>query len=1219
MTLRHYQQALASLLFLLAVAPCGFAQEFRATLSGRVADAGGAAIAGAKVTARSLQTGVETDATTNADGNYTIPFLLPTAYQITVEASGFRRAVNERLELNVNDRRSVDFTLEVGTLEQTIDVTDDAPILEAESATRGQVIENLRVTELPLPAGRNPINLVNLAPGVQFAGNPQFIRPFDNGDNVQFSINGGLVRHNEFLLDGAPNNAVTDADLARTRSSNNIAFVPPVDATDEFKVMTNTYNAEYGRTSGGIINVTTKAGGNEFHGTVYDFIRRYQLDANTFQNNRNNRPPYAVEPGTGRNLGGRTLDDYGFNITGPLWLPKPVFGPLGFDARNRTFFHYTFQGYKEKLPDPGTTSVPSLLERQGDFSQSGLNIYDPLTTRPDPANPGRFIRDQFSCNGRLNVICPNRLNPVGLAVAGAFPTPNVGAANQRLNNFLLSPGIGTDDFKSHVARVDQAFGESQRMFFRYVYNRRDQFGYGDNRLPETSLGLDAQDPLVRLNHGAVVDSVTTLSPQSILNLRLSYTRFIQAAFRERSSPFDATQLGFPASFNAARPVSIVPRFQFEEYANFGPRNPSQNTTNVISFQPSLSRVAGNHSYKLGGDIRDLRVNAKGASFSWGGGQFLFNRNTTGRIPNTDSGGSAIASLLLGYPIVGADNNGNLLTGGTVDVLPQIAFQWRYYAVYLHDDWKITPKLTLNLGLRYDIETAPTERYNRQNRGFAFNQASPLASQIANRPGVANCPACANLRGGLLFAGVGGQPEAAFDQDYNNIQPRVGVAYRLFEKTVLRGGYGLFYLPQAEFGGTTGYSVSTPLIAARGGGGANDFIPGVTLSNPFPNGLVQPTGSALGQNTQLGGNIIFNLPTRRIPSTHQFSFGFQQELPWKFRLDVAYAGNRSFDLLTNNFNIGGARNINVLSAEQLAQFRANPAFFNESVPNPFAGLIPNNTTLNAPTIARRFLLLPYPQFGTVTQGLENVGKIWYNALQVQLEKRLGSGVTLVSSYTWSKAIGALTFLNDQDAAPTRAVTDDDRTHRLVLSGVWQLPFGKGRQFGGDVNRAVELLIGGWEYTWIANFQSGRPLNLPGNVDLIGDITADRDGLDRYFNNCVLPFGATQARRPNAARNGFESCSNPAFAVRGPNTLRTIPLRSSQIRLPFRPQFDMGLNKSFNFTERVRFQFRLETFNTFNTPFFGGPNTGNPLGETFGFVNRDQANQPRNVQLGFKLIF
>jgi hypothetical protein len=1210
---------LAAIIFLAATA---LSQEFRATLSGRVTDASGGAVSGAKVTVKNLKTNEESTATTNGEGYYTAPFLLPSDYGVTVEAGGYKRAVSGPLTLNVNDKRTLDLALEVGQLEQTVNVTSDAPLLEVDTATRGAVIENLRVTELPLNAGRNPINFVNLSPGVQFSGNPQFFRPFDNGDNVQFSINGGLVRHNEYLIDGAPNNAVTDADLARTRSSNNIAFVPPTDATQEFKVMTNTYDAQYGRTSGGIINVTTKSGGAAFHGAGYEFLRRYQLDANDTASNRAGRPRYSVEPGSGRNLGGHLLDDYGGTITGPLWLPGSVFGPLGYDARNKTFFMFTFQGYRESAPSVGVTNTPTALERAGDFSQSAFKVYDPLTTRLNPAfDPSRassagnpqYLRNQFPGN----VIPANRINPISAALVNSLPLPNFGAAGASFNNFLNSPGLGTEKFRSYVARVDQNFGENERMFFRYAHNRRDQFGFGANALPETSLGLDAQDPLVRLNDGGVVDSVTTLSSRTILDMRVTYTRFIQAAYRTRSSPFDATSIGFPSSFSSARPVSIVPRVDIEQYYccgsgnGFGPRNPSQNTTNTISFQPSLSHVAGGHSFKFGGEVRDLRVNSSGASFSFGGGHFLFDRYFTRQFPDfSDTSGNAIAELLLGYP--SNDPNG-------VDNLPKVAFRWGYYAGYVQDDWKVTRKLTLNLGLRYDYEGAPTERYDRQNRGFAFDQASPLAAQIAGRPGFSECPSCANLKGGLLFAGVGGQDRAAFDADTNNVQPRVGAAYRLFENTVLRGGYGLFYLPQAEFGGTTGYSVSTPVVATTGGG-LNAFLPTLSLSNPFPNGLLQPTGSSLGLLTQAGTGVVFNLPTRRIPKTHQFSFGVQQQLPWSMRLDVAYAGSRSVDLLTGDFNIGGARNINVLPAATIERARVDPAFntfLNASVPNPFAGLLPG-TSLNGATVPRSQLLLPYPQFTSVVQGLENVGKIWYNSLQVSLEKRLSSGLTFVGAYTWSKAIGALTFLNDQDAAPARAVTDDDRTHRLALSGVWQLPVGKGRRFAGGAGRLTELLVGGWEYTWIATIQSGRPLNLPGNVDLIGDINAGGGGLDRYFNTCVLPFGATQARRPNATNTGFESCGGPAFAIRGPNTLRTIPLRSSQVRLPSRPQFDMSLNKSFNFTETIRFQFRLESFNTFNTPIYGGPNT-DPTSTSFGLVTRNQANQPRNVQLGFKLIF
>ncbi|HWQ36305.1 MAG TPA: TonB-dependent receptor [Blastocatellia bacterium] len=636
-----------------------------------------------------------------------------------------------------------------------------------------------------------------------------------------------------------------------------------------------------------------------------------------------------------------------------------------------------------------------------------------------------------------------------------------------------------------------------------------------------------------------MDSVTTLSSRTILDLRVAYTRFIQAAYRSHSSPFDATSIGFPASFSNARPVSIVLRIDVEQYwccgsgNGFGPRNPSQNTTNTLSFQPSLTHIMGNHTFKFGGEVRDLRVN------SIGGGHFLFNRFYTRQFSDvSDSTGNALAAFLRGYP--SSDPNG-------VDNLPQVAFRWGYYAGYVQDDWKVSSRLTLNLGLRYDYESAPTERYNQMNCGFGFDQASPLGTLIAGKFNSTDCPSCSSLKGGLLFAGVGGQDRAAFDADTNNIQPRVGAAYRLFEKTIIRGGYGLFYLPQAEFGGTTGFSVSTPFVANPVSGGINTYTPVATLSNPFPSGLIQPTGASLGLLTQAGTGVTFNLPTRRIPKTHQFSFGIQQQLPWQMKLDIADAGSRSNDLLTGDFNIGGARNINVLSADVMNRAASDPtyaAFLNQSVPNPFAGLLPG-TGLNGATVLRRQLLLPYPQFTGVTEGLENVGKIWYNAPQVQVEKRLGAGVTFVGAYTWSKAIGALTFLNNQDAEPTRAVTDDDRTHRLVLSGVWQLPFGKGRRFASGVGRGWEQVIGGWEYTWIATIQSGRPLSLPGNFNIVGDITAGGVGnLDRYFNTCVNKGGG-KIEQPNAAHTGFEACSNPAWAVLPSSTfsLRTTPLRAS----------------------------------------------------------------------------
>jgi hypothetical protein len=364
-------------------------------------------------------------------------------------------------------------------------------------------------------------------------------------------------------------------------------------------------------------------------------------------------------------------------------------------------------------------------------------------------------------------------------------------------------------------------------------------------------------------------------------------------------------------------------------------------------------------------------------------------------------------------------------------------------------------------------------------------------------------------------------------------------------------------------------------------------------------------------------VRFATVDRKVPHAHQYSFGIQHQLPWSIRIDTSYVGSRTVGINTGDFQAGAARNINVVSAEQLNRARTDPNYFNEAVPNPFAGQIPQNATLNAPTIRRELLLRPYPQFNAVFQSLEPVGRLYYDSLQTQIEKRFSDGLVFVVSHTWAKNIEALNFLNPQDAAPTKTLTAWDRSQRLVLSGVWQLPIGRGRPLGRDVGRGWDLLIGRWEYNWIATFQNGAPIDYP-DLDIVGDVTSGEQTTGRWFNPCVAQLNGT-ARQPNAARTGFESCSNPAWAVRAPFTLRTTPLRSPELRNPWRPQFDMSLNKRFRFTERLNGQFRLETFNTFNTPVLRGPNlnAGSPL---FGWINpNSQANLPRNVQLGFKLNF
>jgi hypothetical protein len=446
---------------------------------------------------------------------------------------------------------------------------------------------------------------------------------------------------------------------------------------------------------------------------------------------------------------------------------------------------------------------------------------------------------------------------------------------------------------------------------------------------------------------------------------------------------------------------------------------------------------------------------------------------------------------------------------------------------------------------------------------------------------------------------------------------VGVAYQLNEKTVVRGGYGLYYFPQAEFGGTTGFTISTPFVATSGGG-AQAFIPLNTLSNPFPNGINRPTGSAQGLLTQAGGNLIFSNVEREIPKIHQFSVGLQRTLPGEVRFDIAYVGSRSRDILTNDFNVGNARTSTFCQPNNLPQPERIPPSSMQTcrILSRVCCRAPASTGLMFSADNCSFRIRSSAQ---VTQALENIGEVDYDSLQVSAEKRMRNGLTMIASYTFSKTLGALGFLNPQDAQPDRSVTDFDRPHVLVVSGVYQLPFGQGQRFGGDIGKGLNMLIGGWEYNFIARFQSGLGLNLPGNVDLIGDPRIDPDSrtFDRYFNTCVRQANGT-SRQPNAARNGFEPCTNPVWAVRGADTLRTTPFRTARIREHTVPQFDMSLNKSFNFSERYRAQFRAEAFNVANSPLFGAPNN-DPNSTNFGFVTRGQRNFPRQVQLGFKFYF
>lgn len=466
--------------------------------------------------------------------------------------------------------------------------------------------------------------------------------------------------------------------------------------------------------------------------------------------------------------------------------------------------------------------------------------------------------------------------------------------------------------------------------------------------------------------------------------------------------------------------------------------------------------------------------------------------------------------------------------------------------------------------------------------------------------------------------MNGQSRGAFKTRYNDWQPRFGLAYRINDRTVFRGGFGRFFLPEAAYGGSAGFASNTPFVATTGGG-LGSYLPTGTLSNPYPNGLIAPTGAGAGLNTFLGQSITFNNPNRDIPYVYTWSVGFQRQLPLRSVVSVEYVGSRSYHINTNDNQAGGARNIDVPSLQQLSLAQQNSTYFTQAVPNPFAGLLPG-TSLNGATVPRSQLLIPYPQFTAVFEGSESVGKLWYDSLQVNLEKRLSEGLVFNLAYTFSKQIEALAFLNNQDALPSKTLAATDRPSRLVLSGVYQLPFGRGRKYFSNVGHGLDLLVGGWEYNWDGVVQSGTPMSLPGNFNLIADPRIGQQTYGFFFNTCELLSNGT-TRMPNPAHSGFiTGCNNPAWQqiANTSITLRTNPLRSSNLRNPWAPSYDMSLVKKFNIRESINAEFRFEAFNVFNTVIRGGPTT-DPNSNNFGLVAIGQSNYPRQVQLGFKLNF
>jgi len=1161
-----------------------FGQEFRATITGRVSDTSGAPVPNATVAIKNMATNEAHSAVSDHQGIYTIPLLRPGTYVLTVEMTGFKKFTREDLILNVGQTAAVNVTLEVGALTEQITVSGEAPLLDTQKADGGTVIGNKGIEELPLNA-RNPIMLSRLVSGVSNVGLIVFQEPFSHGAIDSWSINGSQDHGNEFLLDGAPDTGQAGANV--------VAYIPPIDSMQEFKIQTNLYDAQYGRTGGGIINMSLKSGTNSLHGTAYEFLRRNALDANSFQNEAYGQPK-----------GGHLQDQYGFQLDGPMYFPKL------YNGKNKSFFLFQFEKVRELYPEPLTVSVVEPEMIQGDFTKlktaggQQVTIYDPTTGR----NVNNvWTRDPFPGN----VIPQGRINPIAQKILGYMPKPNTKSAQDDYaqSNFFQPGGVNAerDDFYSLVIKFDENIGQRNRLFFRHASNDYNEMS-SSNGLQGAYGESSAGNPTKKINDAYVLDWVGTVSPTFVANARLSVSRWKRGASGNANRGFDITTFGFPASLAAQIPGGkFFGRYNFSDYVTLGSFY-DFTITNTLAFHPNITKIQGPHSIKAGVDMRWIQyiVQSSGSPFQLSSDRGFTQKDYT---RGDALSGNSAASFLLGYPASGTvDNN----------VFPTYLFP--YYAPWVQDDWKITRRLTVNLGLRWDFNIPPHERYDRMNRSFDAKAVNP-ANVLIDRSKFPDTP---QLKGGLLFAGVSGVPRQATDTFMEALQPRFGFAYQVSAQMVVRGGWGRSYLtPNNDFLQTNGFSISTPLISTLDGGRTPI---GNILSNPFPSGMQAAPGSSQGLSTFIGRGFNIVDPGFKLPHVNQFSIGFQYGLPFSSKIDVSYVGSRSKDLNGskdfNYYDLSFRKKCNLMEG-------GNPLYCDQRVANPFQNVAPfaGTSMYSASTIAITQLALPYPEFSGITQVTRNDGAAWYNSLQVNFETRSKRGINILASYTLAKHIEQSGFLDVQNGVLQRSPYQWDQPQRLTLGAVYELPFGRGKKWLASSGGLVSRLVGGWEATSMFIVTPGRPWVLPSGVLYVKDAKLTPDwSADKVqaVKPCVAKWNddGSITMQPFSVQYG---CTDYNFLIAPRYAPRLLPTRDGRIRQQTMPNLDISLNKQTRVTEKTSLQFRAEAFNVTNVFAVYNQNFNNNTNSSqFGSLIRANvgsfnSSAPRFVQIAVKLMF
>jgi hypothetical protein len=1157
---------LASLLLALPV----YSQESRASLSGTVTDPQGAVVPNAKIDVKNLDTNVVTAVQSNDRGLYNVPPLNPGRYSVTVTATGFKTLVRSNVELRVADRVALDLRLDVGGSTETITVTAETPLLETASSSQGTVISKESVAELPL-LGRNAFTLAGYTAGTVRATGARSgsDRPFDNGGMDSYNVNGSSGSVNEFLLDGAPNTS------RETTSATNLTFVPPPDAVGEFKMQTNNYDAEFGRTGGGVISVSLKSGTNDVHGSAYWYFRNDKLNANSYQTNR---IPLA-DPTAKAGRAAFRWAQPGAQIQGPVVIPKI------YDGRNKTFFMYSLEIIRSSVPRPSSLVMPTALERTGDFSKTYVSgtsgasvaIYDPLTTIQ--TGTSTYVRTPFS--GSL--IPTSRINPIAKTLMGYYPAPNLSGINRGQPNLVSTPNATTDKYNAHTFRLDQSLTTNNRFFATITRgNRHEDGGLGGGRAEWIAMGHPEAAPTYthwRINHGATFNLTSLLSATTVSTFRAAFNRH-EFAIVPYSNGFDPTALGFPSSLVSQVQNNSFPTISpggYQALAGGYGGSALDNFSSTWSFGETVTKTVSKHSIKLGVEWRNM-LNNQGSLPPFAALSSSAGFTQANPLVSASSSGDGLASMLLGYLSSGSNNWVNTPAQGQ-----------HYYVAFFQDDWRVSDKLTINVGLRWDYESPLTDRYNRFNSGFDKTTKTTL-------PGTN-----IQVTGGLLFASADNR--SGYKKDMNNFQPRIGFAYKVGNKGVIRGGWGISFLPTADVPPTAGFATSTPTVTSNDGNLTPALLPNGLgkLSNPFPEGINTPAGSSLGLRTFLGQSVSYIYPDRVIPYVHSVSMGYQHELPWRTVIDLSYVGSRTRALQTS-------KQINDVGYAEYLQYGSTLG--TTQVANPYAGLL-TGTTLNSATYSLQQSLRPFPQFTGVTESGRSIGTTRFDSMQVRAEKRISNGLQVLFTYTLSHNTNHNSYLNGSYDAFGQFITQisgDDRPHVANITATYAIPLAA---HSSGIKKAV---FGGWQMSGIFVYMSAGLFN-------VGAGSAVSTGLDpslgsaatraHWFNTCTL-------NRNTNTRQNCTSASEPvAWIINPPATLVTQP--NPQFLRFDRPwNIDFSMFKSFTIWERVKMEFRAESFNLTNTPMFGNPNT-TPTSSSFGVVTESQSNDPRNLQLALRLSF